>query len=289
MFGTIAYVFPLWLIMSLFSISEIFLPWENKSHLIKILWRSALGSAFWILLNSWWLIPVATVSQGIASQQHNIWESIETLIVISKQAILPYSLQLGNSFYLFDQTELGEIYKSFFFRVIPWLGVIVIFYGMVYSLKKKYLAPYVLIYLVIIMLAKGTSPPFGQPFLLLFSKSFAFGLLRNPFEKIGILLPLVSSILFALGIEGFFNWSNKILSKTGKKIILIIWLMIWLISPGPPVVDPWYEAIKLVDSGYKSQDPAIKKQLMNSTALFSSCPLEKCIQALRRLIVEIVP
>src|SRR3989338_2742963 len=58
MFGTIAYVFPLWLIMSLFSISEIFLPWENKSHLIKILWRSALGSAFWILLNSWWLIPV---------------------------------------------------------------------------------------------------------------------------------------------------------------------------------------------------------------------------------------
>lgn len=226
MFGTIAYVFPFWLIMSLFSISEIFLPWENKSHLIKILWRSALGSAFWILLNSWWIIPVATVSQGIASQQHNIWESIETLIVISKQAILPYSLQLGNSFYLFDQTELGEIYKSFFFRIIPWLGVIVIFYGMVYSLKKKYLAPYVLIYLVIIMLAKGTSPPFGQPFLLLFSKSFAFGLLRNPFEKIGILLPLVSSILFALGIEGFFNWPNKILSKTGKKIILIIWLMI---------------------------------------------------------------
>lgn len=236
MFGTIAFVFPVWLILTLFTISEIFFPWENeqassslirnKSHSIKILWRFALGLVFWVLLNCWWLIPVLTISQGVASQQHNIWESIATLLSISKQAILPYSLQMGNSFYLFEQAELGQIYKSFFFRLIPWLGVVTVFYGIIYSLQRKHLVSLVLIFFILIMLAKGTSSPFGQPFLLLFSKSFAFGLLRNPFEKIGILLPLVSSILFTVGIERFFNWPNKILSKIGKKIFLTIWLMI---------------------------------------------------------------
>ncbi len=223
MFGTIAFVFPFWLIMSLFTISEIFLPWENKTHLIKVLWRSIVGLSFWVLFNCWWLIPVLTVSQGVASQQHNIWESIATLLSISKQAILPYSLQMGNSFYLFDQAELGEIYKSFFFRLIPWLGVITIFYGIAYALRRKHLAAYVLIYLVIIMLSKGTSSPFGQPYLLLFSKFFFLGLLRNPFEKIGILLPVVSSILFVVGVEGFFSRFGKNLAT---KLILAVLLTV---------------------------------------------------------------
>ncbi|TSC87771.1 MAG: Uncharacterized protein G01um10147_457 [Microgenomates group bacterium Gr01-1014_7] len=222
MFGTIAFVFPFWLIMSLFTVSEIFLPWENKSRSLKVLWRSLFGLVIWILVNSWWLMPVATIGSGVASQQHDIRGSIFTLVAISKQAILPYSLQMVNSYYVFDQAELGEIYKSFFFRLIPWLGVSIIFYGIICALKRKYLASLVLIYLVIIMLAKGTSTPFGQPFLLLFSKFFALGLLRNPFEKLGILLPLVSSILFVLGIEGLFSWFGKYLGNLGKKMVLLM-------------------------------------------------------------------
>ena len=222
MFGTIAFVFPLWLILSLFTVSEILFPWENKSHFANILGKFTLGLVFWILVNCWWLIPVLTISQGVASQQHNIWESMATLIDISKRVILPYSLQMINSYYLFEKAELGEVYKSFFFRFIPWMGVATIFYGIVYALRKKYLVFYPLMFLIIIMLAKGSSSPFGQPFLLLFSKFFVLGLLRNPFEKIGILLPLVSSILFAVGIEGFFNWGSKKLGILASKIILVI-------------------------------------------------------------------
>lgn len=223
MFGTLAYVFPFWLLMFLLAIAEIFLPWENKTHFIEVLGRVILGLVIWVLFNSWWLIPVLTVSQGVASQQHSIWESIATLISISKQAILPYSLQMVNSFYLFAQAELGDIYKSFFFRLIPWIGVITIFYGIFFALRKNHLAAYVLIYFVIILLAKGTSEPFGQPFLLLFSKFFVFGLLRNPFEKIGILLPLISSILFVVGVEGFFSRFGK---NLGTKLILVVLLVV---------------------------------------------------------------
>jgi hypothetical protein len=222
MFGTIAFVAPLWLILSLFTVSEIFFPWENKSRSLRILVRSFFGLGSWIFFNSWWLIPVTTIGSGIASQQHDIGETIFTLVAISKQAILPFSLQMVNSFYIFSQAELGEVYKSFFFRLIPWLGVVIIFYGLLRALRKKYLAPFAIIFLVVVLLSKGISSPFGHPFLLLFSKFFAFGLLRNPFEKLGILLPLISSILFVIGLEDFFSRAGKIFGQLGSKLILII-------------------------------------------------------------------
>lgn len=226
MFGTLAYVIPFWLILNLLYISEILFPWENKRHLWKIIKRSIFGFGMWIIFNSWWLIPVANIGSGVTSQQHNIGESLVTLIAISKQARLPYTLQMINSFYVFDQAELGEIYKSFFFRLIPWLGVIVIFYGVLRALLRKYLVAYVIIYFIIIMLSKGNSPPFGQFFLFLFDKFFVLGLLRNPFEKIGILLPLISSILFAIGIEGLVERFRKHLGNLSTASILIALLII---------------------------------------------------------------
>ncbi len=221
MFGTLAYVIPLWLIIFLFTISAIFFPWENKGYLFRVFIRGLFGLGMWILVNGWWLIPVATIGSGVTSQQHNIGESLTTFLAISEQAILPYSLQMINPFYVFAQAELGEIYKSFFFRLIPWLGIVVIFYGIIRALQRKYLAFYVLIYFVIIMLSKGNSPPFGQFFLFLFSKFFVFGLLRNPFEKIGILLPLINSILFIVGIEGFVERFRKYLGNFGTISILV--------------------------------------------------------------------
>lgn len=221
MFGTLAYVAPFWLILNLLSISEILFPWENKKHLWKIIKRSIFGFGMWVIFNSWWLIPVATIGSSVTSQQHNIGESLTTLIAISKQAILPYTLQMINSFYIFSQAEIGEIYKSFFFRLIPWLGVIVIFYGIIRALLRKYLVAYVIIYFIIIMLSKGNSPPFGQFFLFLFDKFFVIGLLRNPFEKMGILLPLISSILFAIGIEELVERFRKYVGNFSTASILI--------------------------------------------------------------------
>lgn len=226
MFGTLAYVVPFWLILNLLSISEIIFPWENKKHLWKVTKRSLFGFGMWVIFNGWWLIPVITIGSGVTSQQHNIGESLSTLTVISKQAILPYTLQMINSFYIFAQAELGEIYKSFFFRLIPWLGVIVIFYGIIRALLRKHLVVYVIIFVIIIMLSKGSSSPFGQFFLFLFDKFFVLGLLRNPFEKIGILLPLVSGILFTIGIEGCVERFRKYLDSFSTASILIVLFII---------------------------------------------------------------
>jgi len=226
MFGTLAYVIPFWLILNLLSVSEILFPWENKKHLWKIIKRSIFGFGMWVIFNSWWLIPVAAIGSGVTSQQHNIGESLATLNAISKQAILPYTVQMINSFYIFAQAELGEIYKSFFFRLIPWIWVMVIFYGIIRALLRKYLAAYVIIYVIIIMLSKGSSSPFGQFFIFLFNNFFVLGLLRNPFEKVGILLPLVSSILFTIGVEDFVKRFHKYLGNFSTASILIVLFII---------------------------------------------------------------
>lgn len=233
MFGTLAYVIPFWLILFLVAASDIFFPWVGGSLGMKKTLRFLLGFFLWIICDTWWLIPVLTIGSGVTSQQHDIGESLSTLIAISKQAIIPYSLQMINSYYIFTQAELGDIYKTFFFLLIPWIFVGIILWGMLYALKKKSFAPYVFIFLIVLLLAKGSSSPFGFPFVFLFDKFFILGLLRNPFEKMGILFPLTGSILFVFGVEAVFGWLSKYLGSRVRGVLLLIVLGVIGIYYGP--------------------------------------------------------
>lgn len=60
------------------------------------------------------------------------------------------------------------------------------------------------------------------------------------------------------------NKSNRFFISIPFIIAIIIWLLIWIVPKGAPVVDPWYKAVQLVDSAAnKTQDPKIKQILFN--------------------------
>lgn len=44
-------------------------------------------------------------------------------------------------------------------------------------------------------------------------------------------------------------------------ITAIVWILIWIIPKGPVVVDPWYQAVKLVDSSNKVSEANLKIKL----------------------------
>jgi tetratricopeptide (TPR) repeat protein len=52
--------------------------------------------------------------------------------------------------------------------------------------------------------------------------------------------------------------SNLIISSIPFIISAILWILLWIIPNGPAVVDPWYKAVKLVDSASKIQDNKIR-------------------------------
>lgn len=209
MFGNLTSFIVIWILCFMATLSETIFPWQGKKAFLRISYKFIVGFVLFLLTNLWWLIPVFTVSTGVLSEQHSSEDNINTLVSLGKQTILPYSLQYANPFYLFYRQELGQIYNTFVFLIIPWIPITIIILGLLLSLKKKYLASFAFAYLFVIIISKGVAAPFGHVFIPLLTNIFILGVLRNPFEKLGILLPFLGSILFVVGVEGLFVYLVK--------------------------------------------------------------------------------
>lgn len=221
MFGTLAYVITLWFLLGMYILFEIFIPWIGLKKASQISASFSLGLILWVLTNTWWIIPLFFVLPSLASTQHSVGNTVSTLFAIGVQSIIPYSLAGLNSFYLFQGQELGEAFKHPLFLFIPYLGVFFIMMGIYYTIKKRELIFWSILFIIAVFLAKGVAPPLGYFYAYLFEKFFFLGLLRNPFEKFGLLIPLAGSILFSVG---FFNlaayfWKRNFLA--GKAAIIL--------------------------------------------------------------------
>lgn len=221
MFGTLAYVITLWLLLGVYTFFEIGVPWTGWKKASQISAPFFLGLALWVLTNTWWILPVFFVLPTLVSIQHSVSGNLLTLFAIGKQSIIPYSLAGLNSFYLFQVQELGEVFKHPLFMFIPYLGVFFIIIGIYNTKKNRELIFWSILFIMAVFLAKGTAPPLGYFYTYLFEKFFFLGLLRNPFEKFGLLIPLAGSLLFSVG---FFNlaayfWKRNFL--VGKAAIIL--------------------------------------------------------------------
>lgn len=221
MFTTIAYVITLWILLASYILFEIFAPWKDRKHALNVIAYSGMGFSMWLLTSAWWILPVFFVFPTVASAQHSVNEVLSTLYAISNQSIIPYSLAGLNPFYLFYQHELSDVFMNKLFLFIPWIAVIFIFVGLFFSIRKKGSVYFAILFILAVFLAKGMAAPLGYFYPFLFERFFFLGLLRNPFEKIGPLIPLAGSILFAIGFLNLANffWKKNLL--LGKAFIIL--------------------------------------------------------------------
>ncbi len=265
MFGNLASILTVWLLILLITISDAIFP-LRKNELIKIGLRFFLGVFFWLVTNVWWLIPVLGVSTGLLPEQHSSEDNINTLINIGKQTILPFTLQFANPFYLFYTAELGQIYNSLFFKILPWIPTIIIFSGLLAAFKQKNLAKFSLIYLLVIIFSKGPTSPFGYPYIWSFMNIYALGVIRNPFEKLGILLPFFGSILFVVGVTLVYSWGIKKIGLLGSRFLIAVSLLsilvyAWPMFTGKVISKPLEPLQVSIPSYYKQADDFLKNQI----------------------------
>ncbi|MDP3973619.1 MAG: hypothetical protein Q8P92_02175 [Candidatus Daviesbacteria bacterium] len=266
LYGTLAYLLTVWILLFLITLGEIIIPFTNLKHSSRLLVKFLIGFILWLLTNSWWLVPTFSVGPATFAQQHTGEESLVTLINISKQTIIPYSLQLVNPFYLFLQAELGQVYANGLMRIIPWLSVIFILIGLISGLKQKKIVLYSLIFLIVLLFAKGAASPFTYPYIFGFEHLFSLGILRNPFEKIGILLPFVGSILLIAGIGSlrtFFSRFNRVYYINSAIILSFVALIIfhWPMFISQPFGKPNNPGYVQVPQSYKDTDNWIKNEV----------------------------
>lgn len=262
-FGTYAYIITVWIFLLLITVTTV-VPF-NKKLLFKAGGRFLFGFVIWILLNCWWILPIAKISPALLSSQHQTSESIETLVYISAQAILPYSLQLINPYYLFFQADFGGIYKSFFFQIIPWIFTALILTGLIRSFKTVTFSLFGIFYLFSVFLAKGAAPPFGQIFIAGFKNIFALGVFRNPFEKTGLILVFFTTVLFILGIKTILEkLKNPIYGKAFLLLPTVLILVFsWPMFAGKIFGTVEKPAFVKVPQSYQQADGWLREQKEN--------------------------
>ncbi len=168
----------------------------------------------WVVVHFWWLIPFWTTGPAILTQGSSLYESVSTVKAISGQSTVSNVLRGINPFYLY-----GEIYAWVngydlpVMQFISWIGVFVGLVGVWRNLSKKNVMFWTALFVLSVFVSKGNSLPFGNLFLEIFSHSIFLGAFRNPFEKLGILIPFSLSPLFALGILEIY----KVIATLTKK------------------------------------------------------------------------
>jgi len=265
LFGTFAFLITILCLMFLIYAFEILIPWKGPKFFRLISLRIFLGVVALVAIHSWWLLPVVKVAPTLLSSQHSIDGNLSTLLSISSQTVIPYSLLGINPYYLYNQADFGEIFGSAYFRTMVYLPLIFLIPGFIIALKSSKFIFWALLLVLAVFLSKGATSPFGYLYVLGFTHFFPLGVLRNPFEKLGILIPFAYAILLPLGIHWYFYMSKgrmKIIIKAFIPLLLFIILGVnlWPMWKGEMFGKYDELAFVKVPESYAQADDFIKKQ-----------------------------
>lgn len=263
---SIAFDFMLWVTLFYFGIFYFLTHKQDRLFIIKFLLLTIL---FWLLANFWWISQVFSYLalgsfNSVTSTSFNTDINYNTFLQISQRlGLLTYIFRLKHSTF-FENIEQIEWIGIYQFPILVFFEFFIssmILISLILRKKDTYTLMIGGIFLISIFLAKGNNPPLGEIFDKAF-KYFSFlQLFRNPFEKIGFILSLSASLLFAVGsfeIQRFIlpKWRKFFYSGLFFWIVFIWGLPFWsnhvFTSTEPPA--------NKVEVGYKVKVPTFYKK-----------------------------
>lgn len=282
-YGTIAFIVTVFTLLIFICGFEILFPWKGLINSRLILLRFLIGIIAWLMIHSWWLLPVLNISPAILSSQHSVTDNLSTLLSISSQTIIPYSILGINPFYLYQEADFGKIFNTYFFRFLPWLSLVFLVPGFIVALKNKNWIFWALLAVVGVFLSKGATSPFGFPYIFGFSNFFPLGVLRNPFEKLGIFIPFAYAILIPLGIEWYLEKTRRKFKLISRVSIAVILFLILIVNLWPMWLGKMFGkydelAFIQVPDSYIKADEYIKNQNTSGKILHLPLAVNESVQ-----------
>lgn len=277
LYGSIAYIVTVLLVLFFIALKNAFIPLGSASEIKSISKRFVIGIILWVLVHAWWMMPTFSIVPALVSGQHGIAESIATLTTLSRQTIIPYTLSGINPFYLFEQADFGRIYQHPVFLIILWMPLILLIPGLMVAIRSRILAPFGLLFITAGFLAKGAAAPFGFLFIFGISQIFALGVLRNPNEKLGILLPFSLAIIYTAGVKWYlerFGTKHFRLTVTSLAFLLFLQLglYLWPFWTGKLIGNVGKPAVVEVPEYYRQADNFIMDQKQSGRILHLPLP-----------------
>lgn len=197
----------------------------DKKFIIRCLGGFLIIFISWIIVNFWWIIPYKVLVNYTFSDISNWKVNYDSLAGVSQYFSTSEILLLRQSFIFGEGVKYYAFYSNL---IIKFLSILILFFaifGLIKSRKEKHW-PYLFLLLFIgWFISKGTNPPLGGVFFsFLFSHISISQVLRNSYEKFGLVWVLGYSICFGLGM-------SKILERlNGKGKYFIAFSLMFFIS-----------------------------------------------------------
>lgn len=230
------------------------------------------------LTNFWWIGQLTSLKlyQNIASSviNYEVSTNLGTLDALSKKmGNLTDIFGLVNASFI-NENSLAWV-KTFFsppLMLASYLIVLIILYAIASNIRNRSVVILAGLLFTGIYLAKGTNPPFGEIYKLIFTNMPFLQVFRNPFEKGSFILSLSTSLLVGFSV---FNLIHELPKKFGNLVhigILGFILLVWgfpfytrlvFTSPEPPANDPQIGYQVKVPAYYQQADQWLERQRNN--------------------------
>lgn len=202
-----------------------------------------LTLSLWTVANFWWIAQelyyrfsglFAVISGSVFTSSGNL----ETLRGLSESLgqISNILLMQHGTFYT-TATSIPFKWPLFYSHplslLLQWSVIIFVLFVAIRKRNDVAVRFLLLLFVISIFLSKGTSEPMGGLFYLAFKNISLLEFFRNPFEKLGLLIPLSLSPLFGLAVneaELLVEGSKKIL-RTLVRTFFIFYLFVFMGFP----------------------------------------------------------
>ncbi len=229
------FVLMLWVMFFCFGLILAVLEKDRKP--INFLLAFSGLFIFWTAVNAWWFLPlIGSTFDEYAGLAATVGPPELTLRAFSTSASFLNLFRLTGFYWAFGESIFGDQFYTYAskyftksFLVMSFVAPSVYLYSLFTKEKKKRLFVFLLfgLLLVLLFLAKGMQPPIGEPlFKLLFKVPFmpAF---RAPVQKLVVLIAIILSILYGLGLSRLYaklikRYSKNIASTAISLLLLII-------------------------------------------------------------------
>lgn len=189
-FVLVASLFALWIPAGILWLSE-----------RKII-RGLIAGILWLAVSSWWLYPLTSIKNSPYAQQLNTSLNTSSLIDVSKFFPTSEILLLKQSYFFGPNSAWYNYFSSGPLILISYIVLFLVVIGIFSLIKQKIGKVLFVWFLLAWFLVKGANPPFGVEFYTWLFHTFPFtSVLRNPYEKLGVVFLMPYSIFAAVGLS----------------------------------------------------------------------------------------
>ncbi len=229
-FGHPAYVITLWFAAILFAISEFWINRRNGKEILRMGSRFIICFVLWIGVNLWWIYPYFRLGHSSFSKISSFQANFDSLLGVSKFFPIWEILLLRQSFLFGKDSNWYIFYSSFWIYLISIIILFIVYIGWRSVRHTRYGLYLTLLAIFGLFISKGANFPFGNIFFKwLFMNFSVTEVLRNSYEKFGLVWLLPYSIFFASGLFWVSAYIKGAMGKmlVGMSMIIFCGVLVW--------------------------------------------------------------